>query len=115
LVDGNGSSKFGSWVKDYWQVLVGIVFVIAFAVKLELGYADVRAEVDSIKEVIKDSLGGPSSLPVIQEKVERIEKQLEKQEDERDRMMDVMERNSQKVDSLIDLLVKDREDKSGNP
>jgi hypothetical protein len=100
-MDG-GQAKM-DWFK-LWPILVTLVGLIGAAFTL-------KADVDTIKEAI----GPPGSLPVIELKVEqqtdrikRLESLLERQDDERGKLLDTLRGNQQKVDSLIDLLLQER-------
>lgn len=93
------------WIKPNWGVLVTLVGLIGWAFTL-------KADVDSLKQ----SIGEPGSLPVIQLKIEqlsdrakKLEQILEKQEDQRDKMLDVIRSGQEKIDSLIDLLMERQE------
>jgi dsDNA-specific endonuclease/ATPase MutS2 len=92
------------WLK-HWPILVGFVGLVGW------GYT-IRADVDTIKE----NLGPPGSLPVIQYKIEqlgervaRIENILEKEQEDRDRIRDLIRAGQQKVDNLMDLMTRGRE------
>jgi hypothetical protein len=98
------------WIR-LWPILVTLVGLIGTGFTL-------KADVDSVKA----SLGPPGSLPVIQykieqlgERVERIEAVLEKEKDSRDKMAELIRAGQQKVDSLIDLLTRDRSEKASRP
>jgi hypothetical protein len=93
------------WFK-LWPILVTLVGLIGAAFTL-------KADVDSIKEAI----GPPGSLPVIELKVEqqterikRLETLLERQDDERGKMLDTLRSGQEKIDSLIELLLMERQE-----
>jgi proteasome assembly chaperone (PAC2) family protein len=92
------------WLK-LWPVMLTFVGVIGALFTL-------KADVDSIKE----GLGEPGTLPVIELKIEqlddraeKLEKILEQQQKERQKLMDVMRTGQEKVDSLINLLLKEHD------
>lgn len=98
------------WFK-LWPILVTLVGLIGAAFTL-------KADVDSIKE----SIGPPGSLPVIELKVEqqterikRLETLLEKQDDERGKLLETIRGGQEKIDSLIDLLLRDRQETQRRP
>ena len=93
------------WVK-LWPVLVTLVGLIGAAFTL-------KSEVDSIKE----NLGPPGSLPVIELRIEQLNertKNLEKIRDEqrsdRDKMFELIRSGQDKVDSLYDLIKQRNKD-----
>lgn len=95
------------WFK-LWPIVLGFVGLVGW------GYT-IRADVDSIKE----NLGPPGSLPVIQykieqqgERIERVEKILEQQAEDRDKMIELIRAGQQKVDSLFDMLMRERSEET---
>lgn len=91
-----------------WPIVLGFVGLVGW------GYT-IRADVDSIKE----NLGPPGSLPVIQykieqqgERIERVEKILEQQAEDRDKMIELIRAGQQKVDSLFDMLMRERSEET---
>jgi hypothetical protein len=92
------------WIK-LWPIVVTLVGLIGVGFQL-------KADVDSLKE----NLGPPGSLPVIQfkieqlsERVERVETILKQEDQERNQMREVIRSGQQKVDMLIELLKQERE------
>jgi hypothetical protein len=91
------------WIK-LWPVLVTLVGLITAA-------ATLKSDVDNIKE----QLGEPGSLPMIQYKIERLGERAEKLEKimedankEREEMTDIMREGQKKTDSLMQLLIEER-------
>ena len=90
-----------------WPVLVTLVVLIGAAFTI-------KSDVDTLKE----NLGRPGSLQIIENNIERLGDQyhelkdiLKEQDQEREELMQIMRSGQDKVDSLIDLLVKERSGK----
>jgi hypothetical protein len=95
------------WLR-LWPVLLALFGLMGWAFQL-------KSDVDTIK----DQMGPPGSLPVIQFNIEqlgnrvgKIEESLEKQRDDRERMMDIMRDGQNKIDTLYDVLTRERKNKN---
>lgn len=92
------------WLK-MWPILVTLAGLVGAAFTL-------KADVDAVKS----ALGEAGTLPIIQMKLEQLgersgkmEVLMEKQVDERNKMMDVIRSGQTKIDNLVELLLKERE------
>jgi response regulator of citrate/malate metabolism len=86
------------WVQLKAQLPVLVILLPLIGTAYQL-YGDV--------DEIKKSLG-EGTLPVMELKIEQMQKTLEKQELEREKLIELMRASQNKVDSLIELLIKEK-------
>lgn len=114
-MDGNGRT-------DFWFKVVGMIGAVALVVgtwvwgasELTGRVGNIYAEVDNIKRTLPPA----GSLTIIQDRIEqqgerikRIEQGIEQQAEDRRKMMELMMNQWQKVDKVLDTLMRERRGK----